>query len=264
VPRTRTFVDSPELYDAIYQFKDYAQECERLRALINKSVPGACTILDVACGTGEHARFLKEHYAVDGIDINEDYLDAARLKNPAGNYIRVDMLDFDLGRTYDVVTCLFSAIGIVKSYKQLERAIACMACHVRPGGALVVEPWFTPEQWRPGRSLILIGQVGFDKVYRLSTSIEQKRLSCLLYHYLRCTADGIEHHSARVELGLFTRDEMTWAFEFAGMSVQHDSVGLMGRGLYLGKHNFEIPEELQGSARGINSSEPRGPRIVRP
>jgi hypothetical protein len=62
------FIDSPELYDAIYHFKNYARECDRLRSLINEVVPGARTILDVACGTGAHAKFLKHHYAVDGID----------------------------------------------------------------------------------------------------------------------------------------------------------------------------------------------------
>jgi hypothetical protein len=63
------------------------------------------------------------------------YLHAARMKNPAGNYIRADMMDFSLDRTYDVVTCLFSAIGIVRTFERLERAIACMARHVRPAGA---------------------------------------------------------------------------------------------------------------------------------
>src|ERR1700719_929123 len=127
MPCTRLFIDSSELYDAIYRFKDYAHECERLRALINNVVPGARTILDVACGTGEHAKFLKRHYRVDGIDLNESYLRAARLKNPAGNYTRADMLDFDRVRNYDVVTCLFSAIGIVRTFVRLKQAIACMA-----------------------------------------------------------------------------------------------------------------------------------------
>ena len=81
--RARDFIESAELYDAIYAFKDYARECARLRALIDETVPAARTILDVACGTGEHARFLKEHFAVDGLDINETYLRAAQLKNPA-------------------------------------------------------------------------------------------------------------------------------------------------------------------------------------
>jgi hypothetical protein len=40
VPRTRRFIDSPELYDAIYRFKNYARECDRLRNLNTKFVPG--------------------------------------------------------------------------------------------------------------------------------------------------------------------------------------------------------------------------------
>ena len=108
------FIDSAELYDAIYSFKNYARECDRLHNLINALVPGTRTILDVACGTGEHAKFLKEHYAIDGVDINENYLRAARQKNPSGSYVCADMMNFDLGRTYDVVTCLFSAMASLR------------------------------------------------------------------------------------------------------------------------------------------------------
>jgi SAM-dependent methyltransferase len=240
VPRSDTFTDSPELYDAIYHFKDYARECDCLRELINETVPGACSILDVACGTGEHAKFLKRHYSVDGMDINEGYLRAARLKNPLGSYTRADMTDFDLGRTYDLVTCLFSAIAIVRTYERLEQAITCMARHVRPGGALVVEPWFAPEQWRPGGSFVLAGEIGANNVYRLSNSVKEGQRSVLLHHYLLGTTDHIEHYRDRIELGLFTRDEMTWAFEFAGMQVRYDAQGLMGRGLYIGQHATDI------------------------
>jgi len=59
-------------------------------------------------------------------------------------------------------------------------------------------------------------------------------ISVLLYHYLNGTPEGVEHCSERLELVLFTRDEMTWALESAGMAVvRYDSEGLMGRGLYL-------------------------------
>jgi SAM-dependent methyltransferase len=231
--RARRFVESAELYDAIYQFKNYKRECERLRALIDEAVPAASTILDVACGTGEHARFLKEHFAVDGVDINENYLRAARLKNPAGDYTLADMTNFGLGRTYDVVTCLFSAIGRVMTFERLERTIACMARHVRPGGALIVEPWFRPDQWKPGSLFVHTGEIGATKVCRMSLSGRDGDISVLLYHYLSGTPEGVEHYTECLELGLFTRDEMTWAFESAGMAVRYDSEGLMGRGLYL-------------------------------
>jgi SAM-dependent methyltransferase len=229
------FLESAELYDAIYHFKNYGRECEVLRAIIQVAAPGARTILDVACGTGEHAKFLKEKYAIDGVDLNEHYLRAARTKNPAGKYTRADMTDFDLRTTYDVVTCLFSAIGYVRTVDRMNRAIASMALHVKPGGALIVEPWFTPETWKPGGTFIHAGEIGTDKVCRVSLSGQEGNRSVVLMHYLRTTPDSIEHYSERLELGLFTRDEMTRAFESAGMVVRYDSEGLMGRGLYIGR-----------------------------
>jgi hypothetical protein len=144
------------------------------------------------------------------------------------------MTEFDLGRTYDIVTCLFSAIGRVMTFERLERAIACMARHVRPGGALIVEPWLTPAQWKPGSLFVHAGEIGATKVCRMSLSGRDGDISVLLYHYLSGTPEGVDHYSERLELGLFTRDEMTWAFESAGMAVRYDSEGLMGRGLYLG------------------------------
>ncbi len=229
------FVESAELYDAIYHFKNYERECGRLRELIDESVPGACTILDVACGTGEHAKFLKQHYAIHGVDLNDDYLCAARVKNPTGNYTRAEMTEFDLGRTYDVVTCLFSAIGNVQTVDKLDRAIACMAHHVRPGGVLIVEPWFTPDKWNPGATFIHAGEIGGHKVCRMSLSGRVGNLSVLSFHYLRATSDGIEHYCELLELGLFTRAEMTRAFESAGLDVRYDAEGLMGRGLYFAR-----------------------------
>jgi SAM-dependent methyltransferase len=227
------FLESPELYDAIYHFKNYARECEVLRAVIAVAAPGARTILDVACGTGEHDKFLKDHYAVDGIDLNENYLRAARVKNPAGRYTRADMTGFDLATTYDAVTCLFSAIGYVRTVDRMQQAIACMARHVKPSGVLIVEPWITPDNWKPGNSFIHAGEIGPDKVCRTSLSGREGNLSFILLHYLRSTSAGIEHYSERLELGLFTREEMTQAFESAKMDVRYDTEGLMGRGLYV-------------------------------
>jgi SAM-dependent methyltransferase len=241
VPLTSSFVDSPELFDAIYKFKNYARECEYLWTLINAVVPCARTLLDVACGTGEHAKFLKQHYAVDGIDINDHYLSAARLKNPSGTYTHADMMDFDLGRSYDVVTCLFSAIGIVRTFERLERAVICMARHVKRTGVLIIEPWFAPEQWHPAKPFIFVGELEGNHVYRLSNSIRQGQLSILMHNYLLCTPFSVEHYSERIELGLFTRDEMAWAFESAGMVAQYHSEGLMGRGLYVGRFRAENP-----------------------
>ena len=67
----------------------------------------------------------------------------------------------------------------------------------------------------------------------MSLSGREGNLSFTLMHYLRATPDGIEHYSERLELGLFTREEMTRAFESANMDVRYDDEDLMGRGLYV-------------------------------
>jgi len=95
------FSKSAALYDLIYgQFKDYADECRRIAELLKRIRPGAETVLDVACGTGEHARLLSRDHGlrVDGLDLEPEFVRLAQRKNPEGRFVAADMTDFDLGR----------------------------------------------------------------------------------------------------------------------------------------------------------------------
>jgi ubiquinone/menaquinone biosynthesis C-methylase UbiE len=53
------FSGSAHLYDLIYSFKDYGEEAQDLVSLIRERNPKAGSLLDVACGTGEHLRLLR-------------------------------------------------------------------------------------------------------------------------------------------------------------------------------------------------------------
>ena len=82
------FTASAELYDAIYfAFKDYVAEAGDIAERVQRLSPSARTILDVGCGTGEHARLLTERgFHVHGLDINEDFLRLARSKVPTARF----------------------------------------------------------------------------------------------------------------------------------------------------------------------------------
>ena len=70
------FSKSAELYDQIYfEFKDYKAEAQRISELLAGEHSSARTLLDVACGTGEHARILRDQYGfeVDGIDHHHEF-----------------------------------------------------------------------------------------------------------------------------------------------------------------------------------------------
>lgn len=231
---TETYSKMAKYYDKIYADKDYAEEVRRLVALLGGARERR-TLLDVACGTGRHLEHLRESFDVEGLDVCAEALDDARRRNPGVVFHVADMTNFHLGRSFDVVTCLFSSIGYVKTLEGLRGAIRSMAAHLKSGGVLVVEPWFTPGEWRPHTVHAVYIDEPDLKIARVNTSLVDGRLSIVELHYLVGTPEKTEHLVELHELGLFEIEEMTKAMESAGLAVDYDSEGLTGRGLYLAR-----------------------------
>lgn len=224
----------PELYDLEYSFKDYAAEAQQLERLVRERHPEAATLLDVACGTGKHLEHLRGHFACEGVDLDEGLLAVARTRVPDVPLHVGDMRDFDLGREFDVVTCLFSAIGFVGGPTGLTAAAGTLARHLAPGGILLVEPWFSPEAWIPGRPHLLTHEEPGLTLARVTLSgLRDERVSTTEMHYVLATSDGIEHFVEHHDPYLFTHDEMRAALEAAGLTAELDPEGLIGRGLWI-------------------------------
>lgn len=227
------FTESAQWYDALYSFKDYAKESAQIIARLQDAHPRAKSVLDVACGTGEHDRYLAEVYRVDGLDLNPDFIRVAEGKNPAGKYYCADMTDFQLEQRYDVLLCLFSSIGYVKTVEKLVETLTCFRRHLNPGGVILVEPWFTPQAWNPGESVhMLTAETERGKICRMNLSEQQGSLSIINFHYLVGTRAGIRHFTEQHELGLFSVEDMLAAFQAARLGASYDEQGIAGRGLY--------------------------------
>lgn len=231
------FSKSARFYDAIYAAadKDYKIEAEKAHQIIQQMKRSSGnTLLEVACGTGLHASVFQKYYMVEGLDLDAEMLTVASHKYPDITFHQADMIDFSLHKQFDVITCLFSSIGYVKTKARMEQAIQNMAQHLVPGGVLMVEPWFMPEQWTTGRVSALFVDQPDIKISRMNISEADGRLSFFVFHYMVATADGVEYFTERHELGLFTHEEYMEAFHKTGLDVAHDPKGLDERGLYFG------------------------------
>ncbi len=230
------FSKSAEFYDLIYRsFKDYAGESAEIASMIRDRLPQAKSVLDVACGTGEHAKHLSTSHGflVDGIDLDAAMVEIARAKDSKGTYDCADMCDFSLDRSYDVILCLFSSIGYAKTLDKVVAAFSRFRNHLRPGGIIVVEPWFAPEDMKPGFLSMKTAEDDEHKVCRLSFNEIDGRISLVHFEYLIGGPGGIQHLRETHELGLFTRAEMEAAFRKVGFFATYDAEGLSGRGVWV-------------------------------
>lgn len=228
------FTKSARFYDRLYAFKDYGAAADQLHALVQARRPGARTLLDVGCGTGKHLEALHGRYEVAGLDLDAGLLAVARERLPHVPLHEADMAEFDLGRRFDVVTCLFSAIAYVRTLENMRRAVARMVAHLAPGGLLLVEPWFSADTYWTGT--ITANHVDDPdlKISWMYVSEQRDGVSHLDIHYLVGTPEGVHTFNEVHQMGLFTPDEYAAAMTDAGLAHAYDPRGFFGRGLHLG------------------------------
>jgi SAM-dependent methyltransferase len=223
--------DQPgSLYDLTYAHKDYAAESAWVTDAVRSRAPAARTLLDVACGTGAHLEHLRQDFDAQGLDLLDEFVATASSRTGVPVH-QGDMVDFELGSRFDAVVCLFSAIGYVSD---LDAAIASMARHLATDGVLVVEPWFTPDQWLDRHIHVLDNERDGQRLLRMTHSTVDGNRSIMEFHYLIGSVDGIEHRTEVHHMTLFTDDEYRAAFGAAGLDVELDQPGPSGRGAYVG------------------------------
>jgi SAM-dependent methyltransferase len=229
--------DTARYYDRIYAFKNYAGEADRIDEIVKDELGDTRgPLLDVACGTGRHLELLQSSFHVEGLDLSPELLAVARERLPDVRLHCADMRSFAIPSCFDVITCLFSSIGYMTALDDLERAIRTMVRHLTPEGLLILEPWFTPDQWMPNTVHAMLVDEPELKIARVSTSLVDGRTSIFDLHHLIGTPEGTSHVVEHHELGLYTVDEMTAAFEAVDLSVRYDVEGLTGRGLYIARN----------------------------
>jgi len=231
------FNKSAAIYDAIFSAKgkNWEKESGEFSSLVKRYKRSAGnTLLSIACGTGGHEQYLRREFAITGLDIDAEMLEIARQRLPEIEFHCASMMDFDLGKKFDVVMCLFSAIGYANTAEKLRQALRTMSNHLVPGGILVVEPWLAPGEFRPGAVFASFVDQPDLKVARINTNMVRGTTSVIEFHYLVGTPQGVEHFTELHELGLYTHEEYLAAFRAAGLDTRHEKEGLIGRGVYVG------------------------------
>ena len=224
------FERSAELYDLVYGYKDYAGEARRVDELTASAGPTPLAPRP-RLRHGQHLAALADRYPdVAGLDLDEGLLAVARDRLPDVPLHLGDMTSFDLGRRFDAVTCLFSAIGYVRTAAKLDAAIEAMAAPPGARRRAARRAVARAAGRRPGHLHLLTVDEPDVKIARASVAGQERDGSILELHYLVVTRAGVEHFTEHHEVGLFTRAQHARAFETAGLDVVRDEEGRAAAG----------------------------------
>jgi ubiquinone/menaquinone biosynthesis C-methylase UbiE len=224
-------------YDKINSHRDYLDEAVRLQNLIIKyAESGGNTLLDVACGTGLHLKFLKDDFSCVGVDISKAILKIARKNAPGVVFKEADMRTLKLGKQFDVVTCLLSSIGYVKTEANLQRTMRNFSLHLKKGGVALIEPSYPDAAYVKGEPRLSTYDGKDTKIARVNVTKLRTATALLSMHIIiadrgKEAAYVVDKH----ELGLFGINRTLKIMTAAGLKSRYLKNGLMpGRELFVG------------------------------
>jgi len=173
-------------YDQIYlKMKDYRKEADVVKGVIEKfETNRSKTLLDVGCGTGEHLKYLSSDFQCTGIDINRRMIDLAKNKVTNVRFKVADMVNFTIRERFDVIICLFSAIGHVENFKKLVKTLENFRKHLNEKGLVILEPWIFKKDFKKGFIALDTYEDAKIKLARIATSKIAGLKWLVFMHYL--------------------------------------------------------------------------------
>ncbi len=126
---------------------EYAEEATFYeRSLLAACKRPARTLLELGCGGGNNASYLKARFQMTLVDPSAEMLNVSRALNPECEHIEGDMRTLRLGRTFD---CVFvhDAVAYMTTESDLRKAMETAFLHCNPGGAALFAPDHVRENY---------------------------------------------------------------------------------------------------------------------
>jgi SAM-dependent methyltransferase len=145
-------------YDVVMD--DPSPRAARVDAAIDRYRPQPATLLELGCGTGSILARLETTATLTGLDRSPEMLAIAAAKVPGAQLLEGDMADFDLGRRFDVVACVFDSINHLLDVASWASLLECVHRHLADDGLFVFDVNTVGELHRLGEELPWIYDFG--------------------------------------------------------------------------------------------------------
>ena len=223
LPPPKLYSDLAHWWPLISPIDEYRGEASVYHELFQNHERPVRTLLELGCGGGNNAFFLRDHYEMTLVDISPQMLAICARANPNCRCVHADMRHVRLDRLFDAVF-VHDAVDYVTTRADLQLVADTAANHCRPGGAVLMVPDFIQETFREG--VHHGGSNGADgRSVRYLEWVSDPDPSDTTYitdyAYLFREADGsVSSDHDRHTLGVFSREVWLETFRQAGLDPQ--------------------------------------------
>jgi SAM-dependent methyltransferase len=222
-----------ELYDLLYRDKDYDSEVSLLERLFERYGLLGDRLLDLGCGTGQHAiRLARRGYRVTGVDRSASMLAIARVKAeqqldevaPHPLFVEGDVASVRLSEGFDGVLMMFAVLGYQVTAEAVLASLRTARAHLCEGGLFVCDLWYGPAvlKLRPSARTKVV-EVPDGRIMRSACATldgAAQRVD-VVYHVRRMRdRDVVADLSETHRLRYFFPDELKATMERAGFALE--------------------------------------------
>jgi SAM-dependent methyltransferase len=220
-------------YDLLYQDKDYDAEVALLERLFERHELQGNMVLDLGCGTGQHAiRLASRGFEVTGVDRSPEMLRIARVKaeqsldelSPQPSFVEGDITTVRLGgEPFDVALMMFVVLGYQVTNEAVRAALLTVRSHLRPGSLFICDVWYGPAvlHLRPSERTKVVEAPGGQVIRSVRTELDSfAHRADVSYRVWRLrdkevVAEMHETHAMR----FFFPQELALLFEMSGLEL---------------------------------------------
>jgi SAM-dependent methyltransferase len=191
-------------YDTLYHDKDYEEECnlieEAFRSYADEPVK---SILDLGCGTGNHAMPLaRRGYQVTGVDRSLEMIEHAKTKLQAQTlppqlqpqFLEGDVRTLNRDQKFDAVIMMFAVLGYQLTNDDVSDTLRTVRRHLKRGGVFIFDFWYGPAVLaiRPGDKIREIPTTDGKVIRIASGELNVRRHLCEVnYSLLQIAGDRV-------------------------------------------------------------------------
>ena len=224
-----------ENYDLFYEDKDYEAECDLIEGIFRRHADGqVSTILDLGCGTGNHAISLaRRGYQLTGVDRSPEMIGSAEVKaqlqhgelKKAPQFLKGDVRCLELGQSFDAVIMMFAVLGYQLTNPDLSSTLGAVRQHLKPGGLFIFDVWYGPAVLaiRPSDKIKEIPTTDGKMIRMASGTLDVARHLCQVnYRVLKISGDRVENENTESHtMRYFFPMELDMMLSFNNLKLQN-------------------------------------------